>query len=366
MTGGLIIIQTAFPGDVILTGGLVRSARAVWGDLPLAMVVRPDTAQIAEMMDPDLEVIPYDKGGADRGRVGLTRMARRLADGPWDAALVPHRSIRSALLARRAGLSTRIGYDVGPQSWVHTHRVPYRRGVHEVERHLDLLAALCDLQEEEPPLFRSPVLRPTAQGIGEAQRVFAELGSAADPPPFVALSPGSVWDTKRWPESYWKMLAGVMAEGGLEVVLIGGKEDEVRCARIATAVGVGVSTAGMLSWQGTAALLDRAYMLVSNDSAPVHLAGAVQCPVLTIFGPTVPGFGFSPLGEGSRSIGLRLGCRPCRLHGSRTCPEGHFRCMKDLTPGYVVDAVTDLIETLYGQDNESGPMRRRKDGVHAG
>ena len=171
MTAGLVIIQTAFPGDVILTGGLIRSVRAVWEDLPLAMVTRPDTAPIAEMMDPDLKVIPFDKRGADRGLEGMKRLAGRLADGPWDSALIPHRSVRSALLVRLAGIPTRIGYDLGAQAWLHTHRASYRRGVHEVERHIDLLAVLCDLFEREPPPFRSPMLQPTEQGIAEPPAV---------------------------------------------------------------------------------------------------------------------------------------------------------------------------------------------------
>lgn len=366
MSGGLVIIQTAFPGDVILTAGLVRSARQAWPGLPLAMVVRPDTVPIAEMMAPDLVVIPWDKRGADRGTAGMRRIAGRLAGDGWDSALLPHRSLRSATLARRARLPLRIGFDLGPQAWLHSHRVPYRRGVHEVERNYDLLRTLAALKGEREPPFRLPSLDPAPEGAREAAQMFARLGSAEAPPPFAALAPGSVWDTKRWPERYWKTLAGALAEAGLQIAWIGGKEDEVRCARMAGAVGTGVVGAGKLSWRGTAALLSRAHLLVSSDSAPVHLAGAVRCPVLALFGPTVPGFGFGPMGAGSRALGMRLGCRPCRLHGGRTCPEGHFRCMKDLRPAYVVEAVSDTIEAIYGRGNGSVPAARRESGVHAG
>lgn len=346
--GGVAIFQTAFPGDVILTAGLVCSIRAGWPDLPIAIVVRPDTVPIARMMDPDITVIAYDKRGEDRGPAGMMRLAERLIDGPWDTALLPHRSLRSALAARRARLRPRVGFDLGPQATAYTRRVPYRRGVHEVTRNYDLLVELARLNGSDVPPFRLPRLGQTAKGIQEARQVYGELGSPGDLPAYAALAPGSIWETKRWPERYWKILAKELVRGNLQVVWIGGEQDELRCARMARAAGAGVVAAGMLSWQGTAAVLSRASFLVSNDSAPVHLAGAVGCPTVALFGPTVPGFGFGAIGEGSRSIGLALGCRPCRLHGGGRCPEGHFSCMMHLSPAQVVETVADMIETVYG------------------
>ncbi len=346
--GGVAIFQTAFPGDVILTAGIVRSIRAGWPDLPIAIVVRPDTVPIARMMDPDITVIAHDKRGEDRGSAGTLRLAGRLIDGPWDTALLPHRSLRSALVARRARLLPSVGFGLGPQATVYTRRVPYRRGVHEVTRNYDLLVELARLKGWKVPPFRLPRLARTAMGIQEARHVHGELGSPGDPPAYAVLAPGSAWETKRWPERYWRILAKELVRGNLPVVWIGGEQDELRCTRMARAAGAGVVAAGKLSWQGTAALLSRASFLVSNDSAPVHLAGAVGCPTVALFGPTVPGFGFGALGEGSRSVGLALGCRPCRLHGGDRCPEGHFSCMMHLSPAQIADTVADLIEAVYG------------------
>jgi len=349
MNGGVVIIQTAFPGDLILAGGLVQSVRAVWPDLPLAIVVRPDGESIAAMMDQEIEVIVFDKRDGDRGATGIGRVARIITEGPWDSALIPHRSTRSALLARRAGLESRIGFDIGARALLHTTRVPYRRGVHEIVRNHDLLLALLEsAAPASDPAPALPRLVPTPEGREEAAVIFDRLNRRYEPPPFIALAPGSVWPTKRWPAEYWEVLAGWIARAGLEVVWIGGEADRELCEGLAAASGTGLAAAGALSWPGTAALLSQAHLLVANDSAPVHLAGSVGCPVVALFGPTVPAFGFGPLGEGSIAMGIRLGCRPCRLHGSRECPEGHFRCQRDLLPARVLDRATGVIRSVRG------------------
>ncbi len=349
MTGGVVIIQTAFPGDVILTGGLMRSVKEYWPNLPLAIVVRPDCESITEMMGPEIEVIIYDKRGADQGSSGIRRVARTIADGPWESAIIPHRSSRSAILARLAGLDPRIGFAVGSSSLLHTVRVPYRRGIHEVERNHDLLLALADrIETESEPTLVLPRLILTPEGKEEAGSIFEKLGRRLEPPPFIALAPGSIWPTKRWPFDHWVTLAEWYTQAGLSVVWIGGDDDRESCDQMATASGTGIPAAGELSWQGTAALLSQAHVLVANDSAPVHLAGSVGCPIVALFGPTVPGFGFGPIGKGSISMGVRLGCRPCRLHGGRRCPEGHFRCLTDLLPARVLNTSVEVIRSTRG------------------
>ena len=170
-----------------------------------------------------------------------------------------------------------------------------------------------------------------------------------------ALAPGSVWPTKRWPGEAWIDLARRLARADLPIVWIGGPEEVPLCTSLAEGAGTGTVAAGRLSWEGTAALFSRARVLVANDSAPVHLAGALGCPVVALFGPTVPGFGFGPLGRGSRSLGMRLGCRPCRLHGGRSCPEGHFRCQRELAPGRVARAVAEAIGSAEAAVTSSMP-----------
>jgi len=126
------------------------------------------------------------------------------------------------------------------------------------------------------------------------------------------------------------------------VVVIGGPEDAELAERVqAQAPGRAHVAAGALNLRAAAALIRRASVLVSNDSAPLHLATAVGTPVVALFGPTVPEFGFGP--RGARDVVLGhpdLPCRPCSAHGPRVCALGHHRCMRELSVETVLSAVT--------------------------
>src|SRR5207244_4391835 len=115
---------------------------------------------------------------------------------------------------------------------------------------------------------------------------------------FVALAPGSIWGTKRWP-GYVELAAALDAP----VVVVGGREDAALAEAVAAAApGRGHNAAGALGLRGSAALIGRAAVLVTNDSAPLHLATAMGTPVVAIFGPTVPAFGFGPWGARYRIV----------------------------------------------------------------
>lgn len=155
---------------------------------------------------------------------------------------------------------------------------------------------------------------------------------------FTAVAPGSIWGTKRWP--YYPELAAALPG---QVVVIGGPDDaELAEAVVRAAPDRAASAAGALSLRESAALLERAAVLVTNDSAPLHLATAVGTPIVAVFGPTVPGFGFGPLGPRDQVVELHgLPCRPCSAHGPQRCPLGHHRCMRDLDVAAVLRAVAD-------------------------
>jgi len=156
----------------------------------------------------------------------------------------------------------------------------------------------------------------------------------------VAVAPGSVWGTKRWP--YYPDLAGRL---DAPVVAVGGPEDAPLAEAVAAAApGRAYAAAGALSLRGSAALIARAGALVTGDSAPLHLATAAGTPVVALFGPTVPAFGFGPRGPRDVALGREgLACRPCSTHGPRRCPLGHHRCMRELEPGTVAAAVARVL-----------------------
>jgi heptosyltransferase-2 len=118
------------------------------------------------------------------------------------------------------------------------------------------------------------------------------------------------------------------------VVVLGGASDAAMGETIISQLppGAGVNAAGRLGFLASAAIIGKAATLVSNDSAPQHFASAMNTPTISIFGPTVPDFGFGPLAEGSEVVGLdSLACRPCDHHGPPRCPLGHWRCMREVS-----------------------------------
>lgn len=149
----------------------------------------------------------------------------------------------------------------------------------------------------------------------------------APPSKYVCLAPTSVWFTKQWPEGKWIELISMLPQE-MMVFLIGAPGDAEACSRIAQKAGRGEVLAGKLSLLATAHLMEGAVMNYVNDSAPLHIASAMNAPVTAVFCSTVPAFGFGPLRENGRVVETAeyLDCRPCGLHGYKSCPKGHFKC----------------------------------------
>jgi len=319
----ILIVQTAFIGDVILATPLAEAARQIFPDCQVDFMVIPAAANLLEKNSFINRVVVFDKRGQQRGLGAVWKLAKSLQREHYDLALVPHRSLRSALLVRLARIPQRIGFDRSAGSRLFTRRVLYLQK-HEVERNLDLLRVFNDdFATPSPKVFWDK---------NDEQVVDQIIESNQNARWFCALAPGSVWATKRWPAERFIELAGkLIAETGAFIYLIGGGGDVALGVRIAAAIGKNcVDTAGRLSLRQSAALLDRCEILISNDSAPTHLGVATRCKVITIFGPTVPAFGFAPFGDG-HVVEKNLPCRPCSSHGSNHCPLGTHACMLEIS-----------------------------------
>jgi heptosyltransferase-2 len=342
-----LVINTAFIGDIVLALPLVQALRADKPDAHIAMLVIPAAASVLRNHPALDEIIVYDKKGGDRGlRAGFS-LARRLKARRFDVALVPHRSLRSALLAWYARIPRRIGFATSVGRALLTDRVGYDATAHEIARNLSLLSPLGI----RPPVTELPAVYP---GPDDGSAVDSLLARAeahqrdAGRQNLVALAPGSVWNTKRWPQEHFAALGTKLLRDGYDIALVGGPADVEVCRTIASLLDTRrvVNAAGRLTILQSAELIRRCLVLVSNDSAPQHLAVAVRTPVVTLFGATVPAFGFAPAGPHDRALGVPgLSCRPCSIHGGVRCPIATFVCMESLSPDFVHDTV---LEVLHG------------------
>jgi heptosyltransferase-2 len=345
----ILIVQTAFIGDVILTLPLAQACKKVYEQANVDLVVVPGARELCLQHPAIRECLAYDKRNADRGIGGLLRMSRLLSSRRYDLALVPHRSLRSAALVAIAGIPVRVGFARGAGRVFHTKTVPYDASIHEIDRNLSILRAASGIQIHR----ELPRLYPTENHRRRVERLLVEL-EVARPDRLVAIAPGTVWNTKRWPKERFSSLAVNLDEAGYEIVLIGGREDRQLCDEIRILSGSRhvYNMAGEFSLVESAELIRRSRVLVCNDSAPMHLAAAMDTPVVAIFGATVPAFGFGPSGPNDTVVEtLGLNCRPCSVHGGAQCPIKTFECMHRIS----YDRVFQTAQRILTHSAEQGP-----------
>ena len=342
-----LVIQTSFLGDTVLTTPLITEL-AMRG--PVDVLTTPAGAPVLANNPHIRTLLVYDKRGADAGAAGMHRVAQQLREGVRGKQ-VEHRiaylaqgSLRSAAIAALGGYGERVGFADAAGRLFYTMRVPRREDRHHAER-LWRLAFPSNPHVEPPDGALRPRLYPS---LTDRASVDALLGAWSHEH-FVALAPGSVWATKRWP--YYSELATRLAPRH-RLVIVGGRDDaEIAQAIVAAAPqGRVIDATGKLSLLASAELIGRAQVIVTNDSSPQHLASAMSTPTITIYGPTVERFGFGPLAPNSVVAEVpELECRPCHHHGPPTCPLGHWRCMKELTPAAVEHLVEHIASDQFGK-----------------
>jgi heptosyltransferase-2 len=261
----------------------------------------------------------FDKRGADRGLGGLRRVAAALAAGGYDVALVPHPSLRSALLARLARIPRRIGLaDGAPGPWF-TERI---------EGPKDLVARRAALARHVLGEGARP--GPVAGVLARAPKVGGEaVGSR------VGLCLGANFETKRWPARAAIALVDRVAEARPELtwVLLGSEAERALYAPLVAHLAARGRPWVDALGGGLAALvaaIGDCQLVVGGDTGPVHVARGLGVPVVLLEGPTSS----AVLGLGAEADVVRLGlaCQPCSAHGDRRCPLGHHACLATL-PG---------------------------------
>jgi heptosyltransferase-2 len=335
----ILVFHTSFIGDLVLALPLLQTLRRTWPGTRIDIVAIPAAAALLNGHPALTEVISYDKRGTERGIQAASRLARRLRATGYEAALVPHRSLRSAAIVLAAGIPRRIGFTTSAGRMLFTSTVPYRPDHHESARDCDLLAPLGI----SPVPGELPLLFPSNDDRAAVDRLFAGWPGVQGRI-LVALAPGSVWETKRWPG--YSMLAQMLIDRGFALALIGGTADADLCDSLARALPADriVNCAGRLTPLQSAEVIRRSAVIVSNDSAPTHLGVAVRTPVVALYGATVPAFGFAPQGAFDTVVQTEgLSCRPCAIHGGKVCPIGTFVCMNAIAPSRVLSAVDDVI-----------------------
>jgi ADP-heptose:LPS heptosyltransferase len=312
----ILIIQTAFIGDVILATSLVESIAEKHPDWKIDFLLRKgNEALLAE--NPRInKVLIWNK--KEKKYKHLREIAKEVKALQYDVILNLQRFASSGYICLKSKAKLIVGFEKNPFSFKFHSKVKHEIGgkQHEIDRNFELLKVVGGFELKKPKLYPSSI---------EVQKVTTMTTSGS----FVVMAPSSVWFTKQLPKSKWVELCDLSNEENT-IYLIGGPEDasylgEIKDASKSSKIEV---LAGKLNLLESAHLISKARMTYANDSAPLHLASAMNAPTTAFFCSTVPDFGFGPLSDVYRIIETdkKLDCRPCGLHGQKKCPKGHFDC----------------------------------------
>ncbi len=338
----ILIIKPSSPGDIIHALPVLHGLRCRYPQAHLAWLVATPFANLIEA-DPALdEVVPFDRRRFGRmatsPRVALEFLAfvKELRARRFDLVIDLQGLFRSGFLARASGAPARIGFaDARELAWVfYNHRI--NRGPpdrHAAIRNYDVADILGFADAEMD--FSITV---TAADRHHTASLLKEAGLEGESR-YAVLVPGTRWETKCWtPDRYGRLAASIRQKHGLSSVLVGGPTDTAIGDIAANASdSAAVNLCGRTTLRQLAALIERSSIVVTADSTPMHLAAALDRPLVALFGPTNPRR-TGPHGRGADVVRLDLECSPCYLRNLRQCPHDH-RCMDRLTVEEVAEAV---------------------------
>ena len=315
----ILIIQTAFLGDVVLATALIEKLYTFYPEAQLDFLLRKGNEGLLKGHPLLHQVLVWNK---QEGKYkSLMKLLGQIRSEQYDLVVNVQRFGATGILTALSGARETVGFDKNPFSRFFTRRYTHdvKSGTHEVARNHLLISSITDSTSARPKLYPSEV------DFAKVQELKHE--------PFICMAPTSVWFTKQYPQEQWVALLNSL-EAKYKVYLLGSPADKAHCDQIMQQSSNGrvQNLCGQLNLLQSAALMRDAVLNYVNDSGPMHLASALNAPTCAIYCSTVPRFGFGPLADFARVVEREepLYCRPCGLHGYKACPEGHFKCAREI------------------------------------
>ena len=329
----ILIIHTAFIGDIVLSTPLIKKIKDTYPDSDITYVTTPSGEAILKNNPHLNNIIVYDKRGEHKGISGVWQLGKRLRYENFNMVITPHRYLRSSILSWLSRSPIRKGYDIASGSCLFTEKIKYDRTKHEVDKLLSFVAPENKKRYEIE-------LYPGEKEKMKGDNLWKE--NLLEDKKVVVLAPGSKWFTKQWPVEYFNKLAKSLKKlSNVRLIVVGGKDE----------INLPIEKENIIDMRGKTSLLEladilsRADVVVTNDSSPIHIASAFKKPrIFALFGPTIEKFGFFPWSLNSKVFQVDgLKCRPCGIHGGKSCPEKHFKCMRDILPEEVFNEIKEYL-----------------------
>jgi heptosyltransferase-2 len=311
----LLIIQTAFIGDVILATSLIESIHEYQPNSEIHFLLRKGNESLLKGHPYISKLWIWDKKQAKYPE--LLKLIRSIRNEQFEKVINLQRFASTGILTACSGARETRGFKKNPFSFLFTKRTEHEigNGKHEIERNQMLIADFAGSIPIQPKLY------PSDTDFQKVAKFKQKL--------YITVSPTSVWFTKQYPADRWiEFIKQVPSK--YTIYILGGPTDLEACENIRNKADNQncQNLAGKLSLLQSAALMKDATMNYVNDSAPLHLCSSMNASVRAIFCSTIPDFGFGPLSDNSKIIQTdqKLDCRPCGLHGLTSCKIKTFDC----------------------------------------
>lgn len=329
----ILVIQTAFIGDVVLATGLLEKIHQHYPDAELDIAVRKGNESLFDGHPFLHNVLIWNKRSSKYRH--LFQLLRSIRQRKYDLVINVQRYFATGFLTAFSGADKKIGFDKNPFRLFFTDVIPHQfsgegDAIHEIQRNHALIRSLTDNSAAKPVLY------PTKEAFEKVQP-YQQC-------PYICIAPASVWFTKQYPADQWVQLIKQLPIN-YTIYLLGAPGDKILCDQIRVASGdKAIDLSGQLSFLESAALMKNAMMNYVNDSAPMHFASAMNAPVTAVYCSTIPAFGYGPLSDKSIVVqsAEKLTCRPCGLHGHAVCPEKHFKCARTIQTEQLLNSLTSL------------------------
>jgi predicted lipopolysaccharide heptosyltransferase III len=361
----ILLIKLSAVGDIVHTLPVLHQLRRRYPDARIDWLVTPANAELIRSHPAISNIVEFPRIRLSAlwrrsALAGYGRLAAALRRTGYDLAVDLHGQLRSGLAALATGAPVRIGFDrpraevwdATPRrftaearkhawhgaregSWLaYTHHIPVPSlDVHAVDRYLRLGDMLGF--DHAPPDFSFPIAAQARERTAALLRTHNVGGR------FVAIAPGTMWETKHWGSANFAAVAQHFHARGYAVVLTGAPNERAVCAQVAALAAGAVNLCGETSLAELVSLIDQAAMMVSNDSGPMHLAVARGRPVVAIFGPTDPVW-IGPYRREGAALRAPLACSPCLIRRLRNCPHDHD-CMAKVAASTVIARAEELL-----------------------
>jgi len=318
----ILVIQTAFIGDVVLATALLESIHQTYPNAKLDIAVRKGNETLFKNHPYINQVLIWDK--QNNKYQHLFQLLFQIRKNKYAIVINLQRYAATGFLTAFSGADKTIGFNKNPFHLFFTESIPHQmntdgEGGHETERNHQLIKSFCNTLVSKPALYPN---KSDADFIEQRQDR-----------KYICIAPSSVWFTKQFPSDKWIEMIKLVPSS-FNIFLLGASSDIELCDRIIAESNNRqcFNLAGKCSFLQSSALMKNATMNYVNDSAPMHFCSAVNAPVTVIYCSTIPAFGYGPLSSSSTIIEtpLVLECRPCGLHGKSACPLNHFNCANSI------------------------------------